>query len=48
MMALAGLDVTIVAAATVTITSHFNAVSDIAWVTSAMFVAQVRSRHIDE
>lgn len=40
-IALTGLDISIVAAATVTITSHFNAVSDIAWVTSIMFIAQV-------
>lgn len=40
-MMLAGLDLTIVAAALVTITSHFNAVSDIAWMTSIIFIVQV-------
>lgn len=41
MMAVWGLDMTIIATALVAITSHFNAVSDIGWVTSIMFTVQV-------
>ncbi|GJJ15378.1 hypothetical protein Clacol_009654 [Clathrus columnatus] len=40
MTSLSGLDITIVATTLVTITSHFNAVSDIAWITSAFFIVQ--------